>query len=348
MKKSLALILALVLLVGLMAGCSGNKNGAVTAPSEPPASEKPAPPAEGGALKTGLGVITGIASSKDVGEKDGLAQTDSTIAAVLLDEKGVITDCKIDGVQAKIAFGADGKLITPMDTTFKTKNELGTEYDMKKASGIGKEWNEQAAAFAKYCIGKTAEELSGIAMTEGKPSDADLASSVTIHIGDFIAAVQKAAANAQALGAMSGDVLKLAASTEMSKSADAGEKDGVAQAYITMTAASYKADMITSCVIDAVQANVNFSKEGKITSDLKAEVKTKNELGDAYGMKKASGIGKEWNEQAAAFAKYVTGKTVSQVKGIAISEGAPKDADLASSVTIGITEFQALLEKASK
>jgi hypothetical protein len=67
--------------------------------------------------------------------------------------------------------------------------------------------------------------------------------------------------------------------------------------------------VITSCIIDASQTNINFSKEGKITSDINAEFQTKNELGDAYGMKKASSIGKEWNEQANAFAQYVVGKT---------------------------------------
>ena len=39
---------------------------------------------------------------------------------------------------------------------------------MKKASGIGKEWNEQAAAFAKYVEGKTANEIAAIAVDESK------------------------------------------------------------------------------------------------------------------------------------------------------------------------------------
>ena len=56
--------------------------------------------------------------------------------------------------------------------------------------------------------------------------------------------------------------------------------------------------------------------------------------------------GKEWNEQAAAFAAYVTGKTLDQVASIAVDEATkPADVDLASSVTISIGGFQALLEK---
>ena len=65
-------------------------------------------------------------------------------------------------------------------------------------------------------------------------------------------------------------------------------------------------------VIDAVQANVNFNAAGTITTDLAAAQPSKNELGADYGMGKVSSIGKEWDEQAAAFASYVTGKTVAE------------------------------------
>ena len=64
-------------------------------------------------------------------------------------------------------------------------------------------------------------------------------------------------------------------------------------------------------------------------------------------MKKASGIGKEWFEQAAAFAEYATGKTVEEVNSIETDEtGHNTQADLVSSVTIGIDDFKAVIEKA--
>ena len=55
----------------------------------------------------------------------------------------------------------------------------------------------------------------------------------------------------------------------------------------------------------------------------------------------------EWNEQAAAFAQYVTGKTAAQVAGISVTETTkPADGtDLASSVTIAIGGFMALIAK---
>ena len=69
---------------------------------------------------------------------------------------------------------------------------------MRKASGIGKEWNEQAAAFAEYVKGKTVSEVKGIAMNEeGAPSATELSSSVTIHVTDLITVIEKASQNAR-------------------------------------------------------------------------------------------------------------------------------------------------------
>ena len=95
-----------------------------------------------------------------------------------------------------------------------------------------------------------------------------------------------------------------------------------------------------------MQAKANFDVQGNVVSDLSAPVLSKNELGADYGMEAYSGIGREWNEQAASFAAYVTGKTLDEVAGIAVDEATkPADADLAASVTISIGGFQALLEK---
>ena len=93
---------------------------------------------------------------------------------------------------------------------------------------------------------------------------------------------------------------------------------------------------------------IEVDAAGQITTDLSAAVKTKNELGEGYGMVDWGGAKAEWNVQAAAFASYVTGKTAAEVAGIAITETTkPADGtDLASSVTISIGGFQALIAKA--
>lgn len=345
MKKITSIVMSLVICMLLFAGCGSNKNTNTNNNNgtTPPAGTEDT-------VKTGLGIVTSVASSTDAGEKDGLAEVDSIIAAVTVDKDGKIVKCVLDAAQTKINFSKEGKILTDLNSTIKTKQELKEEYGMKKASKIGKEWYEQANAFAEYVIGKTAAEVKGIAVTgEGKAADQDLSSSVTVHVGDFINAVVKAVGNAQDFGAKSGDKLGLGVNTSISDSKDAGDQDGLAQAYSYYTATTFDASgKITSCVIDSTQGKVNFSKDGKVTSDIKAEVQTKNELGENYGMKKASKIGKEWNEEAAAFGKYVIGKTVDEVKGIAVSDqGVPSGADLNTSVTIHIAPFQSIIASAS-
>jgi predicted small lipoprotein YifL len=343
MKKKVALFLVLAMVMLALAACGGGAKEEAQAPADDNAAA--------GAVKTGLAVVTSTARSADAGEKNGFELADSEVVAVTVDANGTIVDCAIDSAQTTIEFTKEGKLATPVDSIFPSRQELGASYGMKAASGIGKEWNEQATALSNYVIGKTIDEVKGIAVTaEGAPKDADLASSVTIGIAPYIEAIEKAVANAQDMGASATDKLGIGVTTNLGFSADAGEKDGLAEAYSYYTATTFNADgKITSCLIDASITDVTFDKTGKITSDINAAYKTKNELGAEYGMAKASSIGKEWNEQAAAFAKYVVGKTVDEVKGIAINaDGAPTADDLKASVTVHITDFTTIIEKAFK
>jgi len=348
MKKLVCLLLVLSMTAALLVGCA---NQPATGTTEAKAEGKPAETSDA-AVKTGLSMITSVSSSKSASaEEEGVAQTNVTLVAVNVGNDGVIDSCVIDMIQAKIKFGADGVITTDLATEFPSKNELGEGYGMKKASSIGKEWNEQADAMAKYVVGKTLDQVKSIAMDEsGKATDADLAASVTMSIGDFLAGIEDAVNKAEHRGAKKGDTLKLSSITNMSKSKNASaDGDGVAQAYATVAVVTLKDNTVSSCYIDAVQANVNFNTKGEITGDVNAAIATKNQLGDNYGMKKASSIGKEWNEQAAAFCKYVTGKTVSEVAAIAVDEsGHSTDADLAASCTVGVTEFMELIAKAAK
>lgn len=359
MKRLPAIALSLALILGLLAGCGTTAVVAVPAPTpsatptEAPAAQPSSPvdASSGEAVKTGLALITSVGSSTSVSaEGDGLAQADITLVAVTVGEDGVIDDCVIDAIQSKVNFDAAGQLITDLSIPVASKNERGDDYGMWKASSIGKEWNEQAQAIADYVVGKTIDQVTGIAVTEdGKAGDADLAASVTMSIGGYLEGIQQAVANAQHLGASKGDTLVLTSTTSLSDSKNAtAEEDGLAQAYATVGAITMNGDTITSMVIDAVQASVNFDTAGQITTDLTAAQPSKNQLGDDYGMRKASSIGKEWYEQAAGFAAYVTGKTPAEVSGIAVTEdGKTADADLAASVTISIGAFQTLVDKAA-
>ena len=293
---------------------------------------------EAAAVKTGLSFTTDLSKSKD-----GQSQANIAITAVMVDENGVITQCVIDVIQGKISFDATGKLTTDKATVFQSKQELGDGYNMRGASSINAEWNEQANAFAAYCVGKTAEQLQGITLNE-QGQAVDVIASCTLTADEFLPGVLDAIAKAEYRGAKAGDVLKLAQYSTASNSKNATESaDGQTQVYTHVGMFTLNGDVITSAYIDAVQASVKFNAQGQITSDLTAAVLTKNELKEGYGMKNISPIGKEWYEQAAGFCAFITGKTLNEAIAIAVNPG---ETDVVASCTIGTNGFLQLIVKA--
>ena len=358
--RKISLFLVAAMLVSLLTGCMGTPvvyytdctcpadSHTAVDPTEP-AADNDVTPVEG-AVKTGLYIGTDISASKSAtAEENGAAAYDVTIAAVTVDDNGVIVSCTIDSIKSEVTFDATGALTSDTAAEVLTKNELGENYGMVAWGGAVAEWNEQAAALAAYAVGKTVEELKNGAVGEtGYAVDADLATTATIYLGGYVSAIEAAVANAQHLGAQAADELRLAIipGVSSSKAADA-ENNGTAQLDVDVTALTVKDGVITSCTIDSLQAKVSFDAAGAVTTDLTAPVATKNELGENYGMVAWGGAIAEWNEQAASFAQYVTGKTASEVAGIAVSETtAPTDADLAATVTIAVGGFQALIAKA--
>ncbi len=306
---------------------------------------------KGEAVKTGLAVISTIEKSKDAGEKDGVGEANSMVAAVTVDKNGKIVKLVIDAMQTKVTFSAEGKITTDLAKVFNTKQERKEDYGMKKASTISKEWYEQANSFADYCVGKTIAQIKDLKIdADGKPAEAELTSTVTLAADEFIPVVEKAVVNAKDVGSRSTDKLGLGITTSIGKSIDASaEKAGLAQAYSFYTATTFdKNGKVTGSIIDSTQSNVNFDTAGKITTDLATVIETKQELKERYDMKKASPIKKEWYEQANAFAEYAKGKTSTQISGMSLKAGVPAEAELTSSVTIHVTDFLTIIDKASK
>ena len=79
----------------------------------------------------------------------------------------------------------------------------GSRKIRQKASAIGKEWNEQIAAFVEYVKGKTVDEVLSIPVYErdashtAVPDVEELKASVSITVGDYLEALKKAADNAK-------------------------------------------------------------------------------------------------------------------------------------------------------
>lgn len=261
--------------------------------------------------KMGLGVVSSVS--------DG--QVNTTFVAVGLD-----SDDKIQYIDLDVAQG------TPATNELtQTKEDRKEDYDMKKASGIQKEWYEQAAAFEDFCKGKTADEVAAIE-TEKKDEEhnavpkagSDLAAGCTINIGDFKEAVAKACANAQEVEA---DELKLGRA--MSYEADQGKDKNE---YLTTDLALIATDSEGKIVkIDIETA--------KIKND-GSELRTKTEQQGDYNMKGSSGIQKEWYEQVAALETGLVGKSVDDAAKLAGDDGKVSDTDIAAGCTISVTGFQ--------
>ena len=179
MKKFVSILAAGALLATLLAGCgsnSGSSSAAVdsSAPESSSASEPASEStASGTGLKFGLGLVTELSGTDATADKDGKGEAAVTAAGVLLDAEGKVLSCCIDVMDASMPFTAEGAMNIAEGTEFASKQALGADYGMVGASGIGKEWNEQADAFAAWAVGKTAEEIAAGVGEDGKATDAD-------------------------------------------------------------------------------------------------------------------------------------------------------------------------------
>ena len=147
MKKTMALILVIALFTTLLAGCAGTTVvvGECTCPAgshdTAPDATQPAPTE--GAVKTGIAVSTKISDSASAtADAEGKAAYDITIAAVTVDDKGVIRSCVIDSIPATVSFNATGTIISDVNAAVPTKNELGPDYGMVAWGNAIAEWNE--------------------------------------------------------------------------------------------------------------------------------------------------------------------------------------------------------------
>lgn len=124
---------------------------------------------------------------------------------------------------------------------------------------------------------------------------------------------------------------------EYNKSETALEIDSVAAAVLVG-----EDGKIISVKIDEAQTKPDLTKDNGNVADLR----TKLQKLEDYGMKGVSPIGKEWYEQVAAFESWAVGKTAEEVKAGIGEDGYPVDADLKAGCTIHASGFAAVVEKA--
>jgi len=350
MKKILWLTVVVLAVVLFAAGC-GQSPAADTPAVEEPVDETPAVE---GIATFGLGVVTNIGRSLDFdpeAEIMAMAQVDSVIAAAAFDADGKVVNVVIDTAQTRVNFDEDLQVASDLTAEIKTKAELGDDYGMTRASEIGVEWYEQIASLEEWMIGKTLAEIKALSLTEqGAPDDVDLAATVTITVTDYIAALEKAYDNAVAVeeGAES---LGLGHKVSIGRSVGyqmAGETEilPLGQVDVVIAAVVFDAEgRVAGVLIDTAQTRVNFDADGMVTSDKAALYPTKKELGDDYGMIRASEIGVEWYEQIAALEEWMVGRTVAEIKAMETKEvdaahpNVPDEPDLVSLVTITVQDY---------
>ena len=243
---------------------------------------------------------TGLAIQTETKAGDKAGEIHSIAAAVLLDEDGRIVQVVVDELEGKITTKDDGAVTVAEDLRTK-RQKTDEEYPMSAVSSIGKSWIEQADAFGEYLMGKTAEEVRKVETdSDGYAKDADLLSGCTIKVDGY-------------------------------READAVPRLNVTAAALTVN----ESGRVTSAICDVAEPSLTVNSKGMVAGD--GEVKSNHVLGDDYGMREASALGKEWYEQSDGYASYLKGKTAEEIEKIP-EDGS--DADLASMCTINTAKMQ--------
>ena len=343
MKKIFALALTAALALS-MAACGSSE------PAEPEAPEL--------TYKTGVGSVVSV-SPKDedaANEKGASAQISTTVVAATFDSEGKVVSATIDVAQQSGKFDLEGQADGEVD--LRTKNEKGDDYGMRGVSEIGKEVGEQHEALAAYWVGKTVEECVNMPVYArddhhtAVPDVEELKSSVTITVGDYLKALQKAYDNAvECTGVPAKTGLGIVPSAKVTGEDAANEKGASFQmdtSYIVV--ALDEADTVVAAQLDVAQQKVAFDLEGKVSGE--TDLRTKNEKGDDYGMRGVSEIGKEVGEQHAAFTAWMAGKAAADVSGMETyarddnHTACPADEDLKASVTVTVGDYLKAFDKA--
>ncbi len=303
------------------------------------------------------------------------AQTNITIATVVLDENGVIVACKIDAVQNKYTIGE-----TVQFSNLLTKKELGFDYHMaaygqnqdRNGDGIVKEWFEQAEAFEAWCVGKTVEEVANMATQTQDDGyvipgdDALLSAGCTIQITDFRDAVVKACNDDQAATfETAGEIVLGLGVNSFNDGSNGDDFEATVKMNVEFAAVASVDGKIVAALNDAAQPQIKVEDGTTVTSTSvgKGEgvLKTKRELKEDYGMggkpysPDRNGDGKvlEWYQQSAAFSAHVVGLTAEEVYNLATQtqdDGyvIPADEELLNAgCTIQITGIKAVVAEAA-
>ena len=267
------------------------------------------------------------------------AKVTNTVAAIVTDADGKIVSCRIDCIDVQASLLEDGTV--DATKTYQSKAEQGDAYNMVTYGGAKAEWYAQAKAVETYVTGKTQDEVKAIALgSDGKPTDAELSASCTIAINSFTTAIDNAFKSAHKAS------FKTDADFTVGVAVKADVSPNAAKAkYVADFAASVMAGgKVLASVIDSNQVDVTIT-DGSF--EKMSYPGTKLEQGDNYNMVAYGGAKAEWYAQAKTFANASVGKTLDEVKAIALDNaGKLTDAEFSATCTIAVSGYKAALEAA--
>lgn len=281
----------------------------------------------------------------------GHTQSEVNYVAVTTNKDGKISKLRLDTVQinAKLEDGVinlKGNNVNGTAGDVKSKWELLGGYGMATASPTNKEWYQQAEAFENFAVGKTLAQVKGLVKEDHYLQDG-ASVGVTIHVDGFVHALEVALANtvevsgkidAIGVGGLNALSLKAPAYTVIE-----------GHDYTIAGVAFSKDKKVLAARIDTFQIKyvategvIDVNEAAKNVVAAETRIKGKQELGDLYDMRKASPIGKEWFEQAAALVALINGKDIAETLGTA----AKLENGVEAGVTMTISGYRAALLEA--
>ena len=295
-------------------------------------------------LKFGMGVHISASATDATADKEGQGKATINVAVITVDAEGKVVACQIDTADNTVKYTAEGKAVA--NDGFKTKYELGNDYNMVTYGGAAKEWFEQADAFETVVVGKTLDEIKALVAEGGKGTDAVISAGCTITVTEFVGAIEKAFANLADSNATASSTLKLGMNTAQSTKDATADANGQNQVETTIVAAAIDAEgKVLVAASDCVQVKFTFDAAGVSTYDATKAAQSKRELGANYGMVAYGNAAKEWFEQADAFNALCAGKTVAEIVALCGADNYGTDEVKTAGCTILVDGFTKAADK---
>lgn len=295
-------------------------------------------------LKFGMGVHISASATDATADKEGQGKATINVAVITVDADGKVVACQIDTADNTVKYTAEGKAVA--NDGFKTKYELGKDYNMVTYGNAAKEWFEQADAFESVVVGKTLDEIKALVAEGGKGTDAVISAGCTITVTEFVGAIEKAFANLADSNATASSTLKLGMNTNQSTKDATADANGQNQVETTIVAAAIDAEgKVLVAASDCVQVKFTFDAAGVSTYDATKAALSKRELGANYGMVAYGNAAKEWFEQADAFNALCVGKTVAEIVALCGADNYGTDEVKTAGCTILVDGFTKAADK---